>query len=495
MADVKDLKVNGTKYNIKIPSANVKLMTGYSKGSSTDAITPSDSLNSAIGKLECRADRDQTNIWYAIDTGVKNWFVVPDGTYSSNSASNSSVCLVENGAVKIITCTTGETRTMTLGTITIPAGTYKLSNFVLGGSSNYGDVRLMNPDGSRLSPSSDGVFTIAAETIATVKVYTWNASALNASVSPLLCVKSIYDQDSSYAKPALPNYDLTRLEAEDRAALAEEIDAGAKNILKYDMAQLATLNPTWTVSGNTIRPSSDTHITFTLNSDMSIRVQSDGSNAQAELCLCTSNYSSLKAGTYVLSGCPTGGNSSTTYDIRLIEQSSPKKYNVDIGSASGYKITWSAQYTYTCNIMVRANQNIDKTFKPMLCTKAAFDVSQKFVPYRVPITGLTAVNRSIACSTTETSTGIKFVATKTAMYKITVTAHYGASKPLILRIKQKVNASASTYPFIVVKSTDDSIALTATGIMTLGVGGEFEIFATYASAANNNIYMLVEELG
>lgn len=156
---------------------------------------------------------NKTNISYAIETGVKNWFVVPDGTYSSNSASNSSVCLVENGVVKIITCTTSETRTMTLGTITIPAGTYVYTNCFFGSSSaaQLGDVRLLNPDGSRLSPDGGGVFTVSEETIATVRVYTWSTSALNQSVTPFLCVKSIFDQDSNYAKPALPNTDLTRM--------------------------------------------------------------------------------------------------------------------------------------------------------------------------------------------------------------------------------------------------------------------------------------------
>lgn len=159
---------------------------------------------------------NKTNISYATETGVKNWFAVPDGTYSSNSASNSSVCLVENGVVKIITCTTSETRTMTLGTITIPAGTYIYTNCFFGSSAaaQLGDIRLLKPDGSRLSPDGGGVFTVSEETIATVRVYTWSTSALNQSITPFLCVKSIFDQDPNYAKPALPNTDLTRMISE-----------------------------------------------------------------------------------------------------------------------------------------------------------------------------------------------------------------------------------------------------------------------------------------
>ena len=214
-----DGKIAVTKKDIAIASNQVTSMTGYTKPSSAPAnpaIQTNDTANQAFGKLEFKADTNQTNIWYAIDTGVKNWFVVPDGIHSSESASDSSVCSVENGVVKIIACSTSNTRVMTLGTITLPAGTYILTDYIFGPSisNQYGDMRLMNPDGSRLSPADGGAFTISEETVVTVKVYTWSTAALNQSVKPFLCVKAIYDQNSSYQPPALPNYDLTRMVSE-----------------------------------------------------------------------------------------------------------------------------------------------------------------------------------------------------------------------------------------------------------------------------------------
>lgn len=272
-------------------------------------------------------------------------------------------------------------------------------------------------------------------------------STVDTISTPIICLESVWKQLEAYTPYGAPNYDLTRLQAEDRAALAEEIDAGAKNKIKYDMAQLAALNPSWIVSGSTIRPSSDTHITFTLNSDMSIRVQSDGSNAQAELCICTSNYSSVKAGTYVLSGCPTGGDSSTTYDLRLIEQSSPKKYNADVGL--GKEITWSAQYSYTCNIMVRANQNIDITFKPMVCTKSAWKVSNKFVPYRpdwdfVGKDAMLSIQAKAANDTTFTFDISEYKGTASNRYRYgLLVGGYNASNPCLYHVFLNANNEAT----------------------------------------------------
>ena len=65
MADIKDIKIDSVKYNIKLPSDRVNSMADYTKPSSapaTPAIQQSDTLNQAVGKLEYKADANQTNI-------------------------------------------------------------------------------------------------------------------------------------------------------------------------------------------------------------------------------------------------------------------------------------------------------------------------------------------------------------------------------------------------------------------------------------------------
>ena len=133
----------------------------------------------------------------------------------------------------------------------------------------------------------------------------------------------------------------------------------------------------------------------------------------------------------------------------------------------------------------------------MVCTKAAFDVSQKFVPYRVPITGLmSVVDKEVACSTTLTTTGIKFTATEKAAYRITATAIYYNSIPWKLAIKYKISSSSNQGTLCTVTHVDDEdVSLTVSGIRLLDVGGEFEIFAQYANSTNNRFYVLIEKIG
>ena len=55
-------KIQGINRDILIPSSQVNAMTGYAKASAASAIATSDSLNAAIGKLEYKADTNETNI-------------------------------------------------------------------------------------------------------------------------------------------------------------------------------------------------------------------------------------------------------------------------------------------------------------------------------------------------------------------------------------------------------------------------------------------------
>ena len=57
-----DGKISVTKQSIAIKSNQVNGMTSYSKATSSSAITTSDSLNTAVGKLEYKADTNETNI-------------------------------------------------------------------------------------------------------------------------------------------------------------------------------------------------------------------------------------------------------------------------------------------------------------------------------------------------------------------------------------------------------------------------------------------------
>lgn len=146
--------------------------------------------------------------------------------------------------------------------------------------------------------------------------------------------------------------------------LAELVDSGQKNRL---------------LNGETSRTVNG--VTFTIMSDKTVELSGTATSNITSFCLVTMQPAPV--GIMVLSGCPSGG----TYN----------KYKLDIlnGGASGnilaadygngVPIDWSlcTAGNYTARIRIERGQNVDGLiFKPMLCTKAAWDISQAYVPYR-----------------------------------------------------------------------------------------------------------------
>lgn len=54
--------ISNINKNIELPSSKITTMQNYTKGSSTASISPSDSLNQAVAKLENRTDVNENNI-------------------------------------------------------------------------------------------------------------------------------------------------------------------------------------------------------------------------------------------------------------------------------------------------------------------------------------------------------------------------------------------------------------------------------------------------
>jgi hypothetical protein len=142
-----------------------------------------------------------------------------------------------------------------------------------------------------------------------------------------------------------------------RAALAEVVDAGAKNLV--DFSNYSTSNLSFVTESNgvvTVNGTSTT--TYTIFSNVQ-----------------------LKAGAYIISGCPSGGGSSTySIDLRTIEGAQIPN-TTDTGSGSPI-ITINNTGTYRLSIRIAANYAATNiTFYPMICSKPAWDASQKYVPY------------------------------------------------------------------------------------------------------------------
>ena len=175
----------------------------------------------------------------------------------------------------------------------------------------------------------------------------------NLTFKPMICSKVDWNISQEYIPYAVPNSELT-------TAAVEMIDSGSKNILNHT-AYTRTVN----------------NVTYTVNADKSITITSNGTNTQSILYLIQ-NYTGFQAGTYVLSGVAGTSSSSDTYAMWL-----------KIGTAgsvtvpkAGLEFDYDGTSALTISIIVRESQTVNATFKPMLCTKADWDISQEYQPYR-----------------------------------------------------------------------------------------------------------------
>ena len=146
---------------------------------------------------------------------------------------------------------------------------------------------------------------------------------------------------------------------EDRAALVEIVDGGAKNLLKNTAPY-----------GDNVR----TNITFSHNSDDSYIINAENANTQNTDFYVATDVQ-IKPGTYKLSGCPAGGDNSSTCKLQI----------AGIGYDTGDGLTFTIVQATTVNVYIRIWAGYvpnGLVFKPMICCEATWDISHQYVPYR-----------------------------------------------------------------------------------------------------------------
>lgn len=159
--------------------------------------------------------------------------------------------------------------------------------------------------------------------------------------------------------------------------LAELVDSGAKNVIQVDELGLSgTHGTTYTNEG----------VQFVLNSDGSVTCTRSETSSNAALCNIRYDGGAFYAnsfcdGNHVLAGCPSGGGVST-YRLEAHGTTSAS-YDVQ-DNGNGVVLT---SYTGASNIIIRIRISPDYSpnglvIKPMICTKAAWAISQTYQPYR-----------------------------------------------------------------------------------------------------------------
>jgi hypothetical protein len=189
----------------------------------------------------------------------------------------------------------------------------------------------------------------------------------------------------------------------DLAEIGELADSGAKNLL----------NPAAAVGyvGQSGYPISKSGITYTLDANSETITLSDTATSVSTLRIPIT----LSPGTYHVSGIPSGGSDSS-YRADLREAGGNVFITNDFDYGSGFSFTLSATTSLDYCIRVANGYNPSSVVvSPMICTEAAWSVSQQFVKYRPSydelITRIEALEQANGISTNAVSQsrGIKTI--------------------------------------------------------------------------------------
>lgn len=169
-----------------------------------------------------------------------------------------------------------------------------------------------------------------------------------------------------------------------------------KNYLYYTLDILKMLNTDGTWTGNAFTHTKG--VTFTVNSDMSISVSgTNNSGSDCAFLLMSSSYAedvrTIPTGTYIASGCPTGGSNST-YLLYFWKgkTTSPQASYSEYGNSTSVNLDYTNASTEFPNIsfIVKTNNTVNFTVYPMICKPDVWDVSHKYVPYAMSNAEITA---------------------------------------------------------------------------------------------------------
>lgn len=174
---------------------------------------------------------------------------------------------------------------------------------------------------------------------------------------------------NSYLKAEIDNID--------RAELANIIDSGAKNKLNISKSSVKTINTSGTWSGDTYtRTDNNNNISITVNNDMSFTI--NGTTAtRVQFTLSNTGLASFQ--NFVLSG---GNVASDTISV-LLQEVGGAYATIGQDFGTGVELgDYDSSRSYSLSINISANTVADNiVIKPMICSKSAWALSTKYVPY------------------------------------------------------------------------------------------------------------------
>lgn len=387
--------------NDKIPTSksisdnvadNAKL-TNYQAGAGTSfqTIDPtSDKVTDAIEKVQNNALFNKTNILSVADWVGKN--VLNARSYSASGQATGITVTVNDDCSVTLNGTSSSSNNIIYGYF--DAEVKPNTRYAMKGTGNsnvkvqligYNDINnptvIFNDVNDNVGSSGNWQY---------YRVRLWIAAKpssgtqfSNVTIYPMLCPEELWNISQDFAPYALPNYDLTRLEAEDRASLAEVVDSGAKNLLENNNSNVVTF----------------TGITYTKNNDGSVTVSGTNTGSSRSVYSITSGVPGNILGRYTANnhvgdifsiGSVTSDNDCYAIIFYSNDGTTWATEQKITGTSNVYDTIRNYPY-YNINICVSAGKTINpaRTFYPMICTKALFDASPTYQPYSLPNTAIT----------------------------------------------------------------------------------------------------------
>lgn len=293
-----------------------------------------------------------------VNQGVKNLIKLNPNTYTSG---NVVVKLNDDGTISV-SLSSGSTANTIFSRAVMAITNLRDMDLILngcpsGGNYSSGYALYISDDGvTKEKDEGNGVLVPKNTTVTTsyLALIVRSGTAISGTLTFKPMIRPASITDATFQPYALPNPVLT-------PALIEQVDAGAKNMLK-------NIN---SAGSQTIRT-----LTFTTDSQGCVTISSGtASDGNADLHINSNAEANLVVGqTYILTGCPSGGSLSG--------------YRLNI-SSKGSDIGEGLEFTYDgspIDVYIRVSSGYQLanavTFKPMICTLTDYAISQAFVPYR-----------------------------------------------------------------------------------------------------------------
>ena len=413
-------------------------MTGYTidPSSSPAAITTSNTINEAIGKLEKTTSINKNNILLTADQSIQYNYMDFNNYGIGNSGTINSINTTTN------TITVSGTAPWAKGIIYLnnaPAGTYILKYTVSSNSSASAAVTMNEGSTQKTSKVwnnstgdyTSGVITFGNNAKSLYVTANNSTSALTNSVTititnVMLIPTSVYNAGfTNYQPYALPNAELTVKEQTNEDNILSIYNTGfaQKNVMHIVLDEVKALLPSQPFVGNT---TTFGNLSVTFNEDNSITL--NGSHTAA-VAINFKDLSHINMPTNAVGAA--SANITLSNDIFFGLWGNSGVSNLVLNDGVDIPSDYASKYSRGFVIRVSANTVCNNVrIYPMVCDKALYQASSEVVPYALPNTTITpalkecvdngAKNRLPATSTT-TSAGNGLTLVVNSDYSITIT--------------------------------------------------------------------------